>query len=383
VGDQFIARAVAQAREPNAVQRLAAGLGPGPFALVVLFLSPDADLAAIAADANRLLSAERVVGCTTAGEIAGDGYDEGTVVALGFPRQYFAAERVVIPDLSNIEPDELADALRHARQTLARDHGHLPEELALLFVDGLSAKEDELTSALAAGTGAMPLVGGSAGDGNRFRETLVLDDNRFLRNAAIVTVMRSACPIRIFNTDHLVPTEKRMVVTEADPAARIVRRINGEPALQEIARILDRNSEDLDAFTFASHPLAVRMGSRHHVRAVQQILPFGELLFFSAIDEGVVLTVAEPRDLVAHLSRELDRLYGETNPVAILAFDCILRRVEAQEKQMTGIVSDILRRHHVMGFSTYGEQIGPMHVNHTMTGLAFYPPGTPMAHKEA
>ena len=43
--DQFVARAVAQAREPDAVERLAAGLGSGPFALVVLFLSPDADLA--------------------------------------------------------------------------------------------------------------------------------------------------------------------------------------------------------------------------------------------------------------------------------------------------------------------------------------------------
>jgi hypothetical protein len=118
------------------------------------------------------------------------------------------------------------------------------------------------------------------------------------------------------------------------------------------------------------------------VRAVQRILPFGELLFFSAIDEGVVLTLAEPRDLVAHLSRELDRLYFDTSPVAILAFDCILRRVEAREKQMTAMVSDVLRRHHVIGFSTYGEQIGPMHVNHTITGLAFYPPGTPTVERE-
>jgi len=26
----------------------------------------------------------------------------------------------------------------------------------------------------------------------------------------------------------------------------------------------------------------------------------------------------------------------------------------------------------VTGFSTYGEQIGPLHVNHTMSGIAFY-----------
>lgn len=380
--DQFFARAVAQASAADAVAQLAAGLGPGPFALIVLFLSPDADLPRFAELSSQVFPTERLVGCTTAGEIAGDGYEEGTIVALGLPQEHFAAEKVVVPDLSSIAPDDLADELRHARQLLARDHAHLPEEFALLLVDGMSAKEDELTSALAAGTGAMPLVGGSAGDGNRFAETLVFDGTRFLRNAAVVAVVRSACPFRIFNTDHLVPTDKRMVVTEADPAARIVRRINGEPALKEISRLLERGPSDVDAFTFASHPLAVCMGSRHHVRAVQRILPSGELLFFSAIDEGVVLTLAEPGDLVAHLSRELERLYVDSRPVAILAFDCVLRRVEARQKQMSGKVSSILRQHHVIGFSTYGEQIGPMHVNHTMTGLAFYPPGTPITERE-
>ena len=109
---------------------------------------------------------------------------------------------------------------------------------------------------------------------------------------------------------------------------------------------------------------------------VPRVLPSGELLFFSAIDEGMVLTIAQPHDLVGHLSAELQSLREPADPVAVLAFDCILRRIEAQERQMTGRVSELLRQHRVIGFSTYGEQIGPMHINHTMTGFAFYPPGT-------
>ncbi|MCF3639633.1 FIST C-terminal domain-containing protein [Rhizobium sp. TRM95111] len=167
-----------------------------------------------------------------------------------------------------------------------------------------------------------------------------------------------------------------MVVTEADPAARIVRKINAEPAVHEYARLIGMQPTSIDTLTFAIHPLTVRMGERQHVRAIQRVLPSGELLFFSAIDEGMVLTIAEPHDLVDHLASELQALKQPGDPVAILAFDCILRRVEAQEKQMTGRVSELLRQHGVIGFSTYGEQIGPMHVNHTMTGFAFYPPGT-------
>jgi hypothetical protein len=165
-------------------------------------------------------------------------------------------------------------------------------------------------------------------------------------------------------------------VTAADPGARTVRSINAEPAAREYARLLGCAPESLDAFTFAAHPIAVRMGGRHHVRSIQRIMPSGELVFYSAIDEGVVLTITEPQDLAAHLAAELARLSGPTRPAAILAFDCILRRVEVQEKQMTGRVSQLLRDSNVVGFSTYGEQIGPMHVNQTLTGLAFYPPGT-------
>lgn len=373
---EYVARAFAPADAGDALRRLARDLGPGPFALVMLFISPEADLARISREARALIPARRLVGCTTAGEISPQGYDQGNIVALGFPQAHFAAETLLLPDLGRIDSHALTQDFLQARQRLATDHGDWSEEFSVLLVDGLSVREDELAAALAAGAGAMPLVGGSAGDGTRFRETWLLHGERLLRNAAVLCVLRSACPVRPINMDHLRPTERRMVVTRADPAARIVRCINAEPAAQEYARLLGKDPLQLDPFTFAAHPLAVRIGPRHHVRAIQRALPSGELVFFSAIDEGVVLTITEPRDLVGHLETELERLGQQARPHAILAFDCILRRLEAQEKQMTGRVSALLRQHGVTGFSTYGEQFGAMHVNHTLTGLAFYPPGS-------
>ncbi len=378
---QFVARGVADAADPAAVERLARQLGPGPFALVLLFVSPEADLPRVAREAARAFPSV-TLGCTTAGEISEAGYDEGTIVALGLPQAHFAAETMVVPDLTALVPRTLVTELLEARSRLSRDHANLPEEFVLLLVDGLSTKEDELTSALVAGTGPLPLIGGSAGDGTRYGRTFVLAGSQVLQNAAVLAVVRSACPLRAFSVDHLLPTERRMVVTDADPGARTVRRINAEPAAGEYARLLGRDPAGLDTFTFAAHPIAVRMGPRHHVRAIQQIGTSGDLVFFSAIDEGVVLTITEPQDLVAHLETELERLSEPARPAAILAFDCILRRIEAQEKQMTGRVSALLRQHDVVGFSTYGEQIGAMHVNQTLTGLALYPPGTVLPEPE-
>lgn len=371
----YIARACAAADDPQAMACIARGLGPGPFALVLLFVSPQADLERVARAAPGLPAAQ-VVGCTTAGEISDQGYDQGRIVAMGFPSRDFAAQALLVPDLHQISAPGLTDALLRARQGLATDHAGLAHEFSILLVDGLSISEDELAAALALGAGTMPMIGGSAGDGTQFRETFMLYGDRLLRNAAVLCVLRGSCPLRPINMDHLRPTELRLVVTKADPRARTIMQLNAEPAACEYARVLGKDPGQLDTFTFAAHPLAVRIGQRHHVRAIQRLLPSGELVFFAAIDEGVVLTVTEPHDLAGHLQGELSRLSQPVAPVAILAFDCILRRIEAQEKQLSGRISGLMRDHGVLGFSTYGEQFGAIHVNHTLTGYAFYPPGT-------
>ena len=165
-----------------------------------------------------------------------------------------------------------------------------------------------------------------------------------------------------------------MVVTGADPTTRRVYEINAEPAVREYARILGKDPGQLSPFTFAAHPVVVRIGEQTHVRAIQRVAQNGDLQFFSAIDEGVVLTLAEPEDMVAHLDRELSALAKDQTPAMILGCDCVLRRVEATQKQITGDISRVLAKHNVVGFSTYGEQVNSMHVNQTFTGVAIYPP---------
>lgn len=346
---------------------LPAALGAGPFAAVLVFAAPEADLVALAqADLGGPL-----IGCTTAGELSPEGYAEGGILAMALPAEDFEAEIIGINDLGHIDREALIGDLVRARAALGARQPLWPSEFAFLMVDGLSVREDELAAALSAGLGPVPLFGGSAADGTRFEVAHVLYDGLAQRDAAVLVMVRARGRVRVFSLDHLRPTGLRMVVTEADPARRIVRQINAEPAAPEYARLLGKDPAQLDAFTFAAHPVAVRLGGRHHVRAIREVKPNGDLVFFSAIDEGLVLSLAEPQDMVKHLAEGLAAL-GE--PTAILACDCILRRMEAQEKQLTPAISALLRQHGVVGFSTYGEQLNSLHVNQTMTGVAFYPP---------
>ena len=359
---------------PQAIETLAAEINRDDLELVVLLVSPLADFETLIRDAAACCSGVTVVGCTTAGEISDDGYTEGEIVAIGFPRENFRARATLIPDLGNYHAQSIIDRMiqtRNEMTTAEPDWGH---EFNFILIDGLSTLEDKLVSDIAIGLGPVPLFGGSAGDGEDFGATFVLFDGQAHSHAAVLTQIRTRCPIQVFKTDHLQPTERRMVVTGADPERRTVHEINAEPAAREYARILGKDPEQLTTFTFAAHPVVVRIGGQHHVRSIQRVADNGDLVFFSAIDEGLVLTLAEPRNMVEHLREEMERLARDRAPSVILGCDCVLRRLEAQEGQMTGALSEILQENRVVGFSTYGEQFNSMHVNQTLTGVAIYPP---------
>lgn len=389
-------RAVATAHAPvadhgAAIAALAAELGDGGCALLVLLVSPKGDRAAIAAEAAARFPGTPVIGCTTAGEIASPGYVEGEIVAIGFRAGFFEARTVLVDGLAALDARAAAEAVAAARASLGPAAPGWDWTFAFLLVDGLSRREDAVVAALRGALGAIPLFGGSAGDGFDFRRTFVLATGpdapglessapgssglAFRDDRAVLALVRSRCPVRVFKFDNLEPSDVKMVVTDADPEARVVREINAEPAAREYARLVGKDPDQLSPFIFAAHPIVVRVGGQHHVRAIQKVEPNGDLTFFSAIDAGLVLTVAEARPIAAHLAAALAELSSGGPPETIVACDCILRRVAVEQVQGMREVSDILAGHKVVGFSTYGEQFHSVHVNQTFTGLAIYPPG--------
>lgn len=60
----------------------------------------------------------------------------------------------------------------------------------------------------------------------------------------------------------------------------------------------------------------------------------------------------------------------------IIGCDCFLRRKEAEVTHRNQAMQTLLRRFHVVGFNTYGEQLGGIHVNQTFTGVAIGAPAS-------
>lgn len=356
----------------DAVEELHRGLVQPDLGLVVFFCSVAFDLDLLAREIATRFQGATVIGCTTAGEITPVGYREGSITGFSISADACCVGTTLIEDISHLQIPRGGAAVDGLIAALA-DRGQAVDPrdtFALLLIDGMGTTEELVLTALHRRLDPIPLFGGSAGDDMRLERTHVYFEGRFHSDAALLTLVKTTLPFRPFKHQHFSSTDVRMVVTGADPARRIVTEINAEPAGPEYARIVGLHYRDLTPMTFAEYPVMVRVGGEHYVRSIQKVNEDDSLTFFCAIDEGVVLTLARHEDMIASLERFFRDLRREMGPPQlVIGFDCVLRAVEAETRQVKQLAGRIMADNNVIGFSTYGEQFASMHVNHTFTGV--------------
>ena len=358
----------------TAMEEIMRQIGDDPLAGLLIFCSHRYDRDALARAINLNSEGLPVIGCTSSGELTEAGYDQDSLTCIGFPRSAFHFVSHCFDDVENFDPVSAREAIRALAAIADRDSRQLGEKInhvALFLVDGLSHREELLTMTIQDALGDIPLIGGSSGDGLAFRETAIFNGGRFHQRAAVVAILSSARPMHVFKSQHYQPGASKMVVTGAISQDRIVTEINAEPAAAEYLRLAGHAGEALGVEFYAAHPPMVRAGGEYHVRSIQSANPDGSLSFYCAIDEGIVLTIGEPLDRIACMEKLFAKIRDQIGSVdRILAFDCVLNRIDAEQRQISRDVSKLYSEHRVVGFNTYGEQYHALHVNQTFSGLA-------------
>jgi hypothetical protein len=340
---------------------------------LVCFVCASYDTAAFASAIHALLPGTPILGCTTAGELTLSGWASHSIVAIGFLRSNFTLEAHMLENLSQFGVEEGRASIADARASLAAriPEGETDRCFGLLLIDGMCRREEAVISALYSALDDIPVVGGSAGDSMSFEKTWMIRDGAIYRDAALLLLFHTDIPFSTFKCDYFEPTSLKMVVTDADTELRVVRELNAEPAAQEYAHQVGLVESSLDASSFASHPVLVGVGGQYYARSIQKVNADGSLSFFCAIDEGLVLTVAKSLDPYESTLATFERMEAELGPVSLyIGFDCVLRRLGAERNQIAHRLSELYRKHRVVGFNTYGEQYRSMHVNQTFTGIA-------------
>jgi hypothetical protein len=357
----------------DAVREFHAAVEQPDTALVLFFCSSEYDLDALADEMASAFAGVPVVGCTTAGEIGPVGCRDHSISGTSLPASLFNTASGVLDHLQRFEVAQGQSLVQDLLQRLEvlDPSADADNSFAFLLIDGMSMREEPVTSALQNALGKLPLVGGSAADGVDFGATHVYFDGRFHDDSAVLTLVTTTLPVKIFKTQHFVPTDQRVVVTAADAEHRIVREIDGWPAVEAYARLAQSSVESLDPTHFAASPVVVLIDGTNYVRSIQKANSDGSLTFYCAIEEGVVLRVGRGVDLQENLAEAFADIREAIGPPQlVLACDCILRKLEIVESDLVQGVETTFRANNATGFNTYGEQFHGVHVNQTLTGIA-------------
>ncbi|WP_292599637.1 FIST N-terminal domain-containing protein [Mesorhizobium sp.] len=219
----------------QAVAAEAAAIDAG-FAL--LFFSQSLVDAAALSDALKINAPGLAyAGCSTAGEITPRGLEEGQILALLLPSASFSVASTMVDSLSSSGMDRITGEVGALRRSLQGRVGYerTNTTFALCFIDGLSYAEEAVTSAIHWGLDDIPLIGGSAGDDLKFETTRLISNGKVASDCAIIVLITTEIPFRVFKTDNFVPTDEKLVVTASDPDHRTVREFNATNAAEEYA----------------------------------------------------------------------------------------------------------------------------------------------------
>jgi hypothetical protein len=215
--------AAGKAAAAAAVARLAGA----PPALVMVFTTPRYDLPALLAGVRSITGSALLVGGTTSGEIVqgeylGFGGGVGVLALTAGPYRFAAAS------VSNARGD-----LDRAGQEIARASreraGRSAHAAVLLLVDVLLGDLQDLVLGVYRITGPrVTIVGGAAGDEQKFARTVVFHDGEIIEQGAVALWIASPVPLRVATRHGWEPIGIPMLITRAE-GTRIME-LGGRPA---------------------------------------------------------------------------------------------------------------------------------------------------------
>ncbi len=364
-------------RAQGSVARVAAAIAADrpPGATSIVFVSTDYDLNAVGAELDRL-RVDRVLGAATGRVISAQGFSPDGIAGFHLPPGRFRAVDALFEEVESMPLPDLRGRVQALKREFDAAAGALSHRFAVLLVDAESRCEERLAAVLGMELTGVPLIGGSAGDlyftplGHPPGSTRLLYRQQGRRHAALLCLVASEAPVVAYCHNHYMPSNKKMVITEADPARRVVMEIDGRPALEVYAQACGFRKPPRDGSGFAPYPLMIRVGGHYYARGMQRIRPDGSLEFACALEPGLVVALGKPGDMIA----SLDELFAAMRqrigtPALVIGVDCAARTAYMQREGLTPGIEALLCRHAATGFSSLGEQFNTVHANNSFTCL--------------
>ncbi len=300
-----------------------------------------------------------VAGCSTAGEISGDGVTDAQAVLTAV---HFDACQVVMAttDVADI-PDSSAAGARLAAQLGAPGIGNV-----LLFGPGVNVNGSALIAGLHQHLGpTVRISGGLAGDGGAFKETLTLAGDKVgSRTVVAIGFIGDKLSAQHGSFHGWVPFGPARRVTRSE--GNLLFELDGEPALEIYKRYLGDYAKDLPASGLL-FPFEMLGENQDKVGLIRTILGIDEdkgmlVLAGDIIENGYLRLMHASTDSLVDgaeeaASRAREGSTGSGDKLAVLV-SCVGRKLVmgVRVDEEVEAVADIFGRDATLaGFYSYGE----------------------------
>jgi hypothetical protein len=353
----------------DALDQALSGIGESDHVFAALvFWGADHDAAEVAETMATKLPGIPFIGCSTDGEITGDGLSVDSVCLMLFASARMSAKAAVIPELSK---DSEGAGINLAKQL------HSPHaRLLLMLPDGLTGNGSAVIRGAQEVLGrGFVIAGGTAGDRGRFVKTHQCANGQAHCDALVGLMFESPEPIEI---GYGVMSGWRPIgiakeVTHAE--ANTVFEIEGETALSVYSRFLGDKASQLPGIG-VEYPFAlvdrygevdtkgIREGESYVLLRAPMVVDHerGAVTFAAEIPQGskIKMTRGKSDEIVAAAREAAHRASAQLSgaPDAVLFFSCMARKLVLGRR--TGLEIAAAREAlgadtPLIGFYTYGE----------------------------
>ncbi|HEY9789238.1 MAG TPA: FIST N-terminal domain-containing protein [Candidatus Obscuribacterales bacterium] len=287
-------------------------------------------------------------------------------------------------------------AIEHVSGAFPTDVPEYPHQSAIMLIDGLSGKGEEVCAAALTVLGpTVRFSGGAAGDNLTFNKTAVFHNDQSVSDAASLCFMASKKPVSIGVKHGHCAISPPLTITKVRD--NVVKEVENRPAFDvwkehtkdkakqkgiDVEKL--QNASDIGSFLM-QYEAGLLTGAEYKVRAPLSVNPDNSINFACAMVEGSVIRIMESPNKYYQIAsaKEAAEIAFKGARGAKLAgaivFDCVCRNLILDKEFQKGVeeIKKVIGDVPVIGFATYGEiamQMGQLSGFHNTTTVVLLIP---------
>jgi len=344
--------------------------------LVIFLASTKYDFELATKEIKKYFPNSEVVGTTTSGEIVKEGFTNDSIVLTTLICNKTKVKAALIKDALKfpvLEKDKISKAATQCGISCESSTSH-KNAFAMTFINGNHNIEEMVLSLFYAviKNDEFQVVGGSAGDDLKFKETLVSLNGEITSKGAVIVFVKTSCNFKIIKENIYHPTGESIVLTDVDINERKIVKIDNRNPVDVLSQKINIPKHQLGD-KLLEYPLGRVIGDETYICSFKNFDEQGRLYSYINVMPNTKLEILKSSHVMETVEATCKEIENEVHNVKFVFFiNCILRTLDLKSMQHCSAVAKVYDKYFpsFCGYSSYGEQYNKLCLNQTVVMIA-------------